>query len=157
ALLYIANLGAIPIHIIAARSPHLNECDFVTFDFDVERATLADGIVLARYLREILSSIGLEGFAKTSGQSGLHVLVPVGPGISFAAARAFADLLGQMLCREHPNIATMERRIADRGARVYVDTGQTGRSRTIVAPYSVRAQPGATISTPLEWDDVGPS
>src|SRR5262249_18163747 len=105
-------------------------------------------------LRELLNQVGLVGFPKTSGQSGLHVLVPMGPGVSFDAARALCDLLGRLLERQHPTIGTMERRIKERAGRVYIDTGQTGRSRPIVGPYSVRAQKGATVSTPLRWDEV---
>ncbi|HHH30303.1 MAG TPA: hypothetical protein ENK57_18445 [Polyangiaceae bacterium] len=91
---------------------------------------------------------------KTSGQTGLHVLIPMGPGVAFPTAKALVELLGRILVSRHPDIATMERRVDHRGARVYVDTGQTGRSRTIVAPYSVRAVRGAGVSTPLFWDEV---
>lgn len=153
-LLYIANLGAIPIHVLAARAASLERCDFVTVDFDVGAATLRDAITLAHTLRAILDGAGLPSFPKTSGQTGLHVLVPAG-GISFDAARTLAELLGRLVTARHPDIATMERTKAARGKRVYVDTGQTGRSRTIVAPYAVRAAPGATVSTPLAWDEVG--
>jgi bifunctional non-homologous end joining protein LigD len=125
-------------------------------DFDVKGASLAEGIVLARSLHELCASIGLEGFPKTSGQSGLHVFVPLGPGVSYLSARALADLLGRMLCDRHPTIATMERIIAKRGPKVYVDTGQTGPTRTIVAPWSLRARPGATVSVPLAWSEVAP-
>jgi bifunctional non-homologous end joining protein LigD len=153
-LLYIANLGCIPLHLLAARVPRLDQADFVTVDFDVKQSELKHAITLALRLRAHLDAIGLPSFPKTSGQSGLHVLVPLGEGQSFATARALAELLGELLVRELPDIATMERTVARRGARVYVDTGQTGTSRAIVAPYSVRAVPGATVSTPLDWSEV---
>jgi bifunctional non-homologous end joining protein LigD len=155
-LLHVANLAAIPIHVLASRASSPDDCDFLTMDFDVKGASLAEGITLARSLRDLCVSIGLEGFAKTSGQSGLHVLVPLGPGVGYPTARAMADLLGRMLCDRHPDIATMERIVAKRGPRVYVDTGQTGRTRTIVAPWSVRARSGATVSVPLAWSEVAP-
>lgn len=153
-LLYIANLGCIPLHILACRVPHLERADFFTIDFDVKQSELRHAVTLAETLRGMLDAIGLPGFPKTSGQSGLHVLVPLGPGQSFDTARALADLLGQLLVERHPELATMERVVNKRGAKVYVDTGQTGASRAIVAPYSARAVPGATVSTPLEWDEV---
>jgi bifunctional non-homologous end joining protein LigD len=84
----------------------------------------------------------------------LHVFVPLGPGISYETAHTFSELLGHALVREHPDIATMERSKQRRGPRVLVDTGQTGASRTIVAPYAVRALPLATVSTPLSWNEV---
>jgi len=153
-LLYIANLACIPIHILASRADSIDECDFFTIDFDVKNSSLAEAVKIAHTLRELLEALGLPGYPKTSGQTGLHVLVPLGPGVSFTTARALADLVGHLLCRTHPKTATMERVVARRGPRVYVDTGQTGRSRTIVAPYSVRATPGARVSTPLAWDEV---
>jgi bifunctional non-homologous end joining protein LigD len=153
-LLYIANLACIPLHILACRVPRLEQADFFTVDFDVKQSELKHAITLTMRLHEHLDAIGLASFAKTSGQSGLHVLVPLGAGQSFATARALADLLGKLLVEEFPDIATMERIVARRGPRVYVDTGQTGQTRAIVAPYSVRAVPGATVSTPLAWDEV---
>jgi bifunctional non-homologous end joining protein LigD len=154
ALSYVANLAAIPIHILASRTASLGQCDFLTVDFDVKGASLREGIVLAQDLRELCAAIGLEGFPKTSGQSGLHVFVPLGPGVSYATARALADLLGGILCDRNPRIATMERIVSKRGPKVYVDTGQTGPLRTIVAPWAVRARPGATVSVPLSWSEV---
>lgn len=153
-LLYVANLACIPLHILACRVPRLEQADFFTVDFDVKQSELKHAITLTKRLHEHLDAIGLASFAKTSGQSGLHVLVPLGEGQSFETARALADLLGKLLVEEFPDIATMERIVAKRGPRVYVDTGQTGQTRAIVAPYSVRAVPGARVSTPLAWDEV---
>lgn len=153
-LLYIANLACIPLHILACRVPRLEQADFFTVDFDVKQSELRHAVTLAMRLHEHLDAVGLPSFAKTSGQSGLHVLVPLGEGQSFTTARALADLLGKLLVDEFPEVATMERIVAKRGPRVYVDTGQTGQTRAIVAPYSVRAVPGATVSTPLSWDEV---
>jgi len=153
-LLYIANLGCIPIHVLAARSATIEMCDFITFDFDIGSSPIAHAVEMALSLRRLLGELGLVGYPKTSGQSGLHVLVPMGPGVMFATAKALVELIGRLIERMHFKIGTMERRIKERGQRVYIDTGQTGRSRTIVAPYSVRAHEGATVSTPLDWDEV---
>jgi bifunctional non-homologous end joining protein LigD len=153
-LAHVANLAAIPIHVLASRAGSLDACDFLTIDFDVKGASLREGIVLALALRDLCDAVGLPSFPKTSGQSGLHVFVPLGPGASYDTARALAEVLGRMLCDAHPTIATMERVIAKRGPRVYVDTGQTGPTRTIVAPWSVRAYTGARVSTPLAWGEV---
>ncbi|HEY8080065.1 MAG TPA: non-homologous end-joining DNA ligase [Labilithrix sp.] len=153
-LLYIANLACIPLHILACRVPRIEQADFLTIDFDVKQSELRHAITLAKTLRELLDACGLPGFPKTSGQSGLHVLVPLGRGQTFETARALADLFGRLLVERHPKIATMERVKERRGAKVYVDTGQVGQTRAIVAPYSVRAVAGATVSTPLEWDEV---
>ncbi len=157
ALMYVANLGCIPLHVLAARFEDLDRCDFITIDFDLGESPLAFAVTLARSLHELLGDLELHGFPKTSGQTGLHVLIPVG-GVGFEIARALVTLIGRILHERHPEISTMERsRSKRRAGTVYIDTGQTGRSRAIVAPYSVRAYPGATVSTPLEWDEVGQS
>ena len=103
----------------------------------------------------MLAQINLRGYPKTSGQTGVHVLVPLGPGVSFTTACALCDLLGSIVQARHRDIATMERRKDKRGPRVYVDTGQTGTIRAIVSPYSVRAYAGGRVSAPLLWDEVG--
>jgi bifunctional non-homologous end joining protein LigD len=155
-LLVVANLATIPIHLLASRGSAREECELFTIDLDVELATFADGVVLARSLKGMLDGLGLASFLKTSGQSGLHVLVPLGPGVPYEAAKMLTELVGRLLAQRHPDIATVERVIAKRGPRVFVDTGQTGRSRTIVCPWSVRAKPGAPVSMPLFWDELSP-
>jgi bifunctional non-homologous end joining protein LigD len=153
-LLTVANLGAIPLHVLACRASTLADCDFCTIDFDVDRSTLQNGVTLALELRALLDRIGLRGYPKTSGQRGLHVIIPLGPAVKFETAQALNVLLGRLVAAKHPEIATLERVVERRGARVLVDIGQTGRRRTIVAPYSVRAHAGATVSTPLAWNEV---
>ncbi len=153
-LIYLANLGCIPLHVLACREQTLGTCDFLTVDFDLGERPFSDAVRLGLTLREVLDDAGLPGFPKTSGQRGLHVLVPLGGGIPFEAAKLLVELLGRIVTARHPQIATMERKVDKRGDRVYVDTGQTGTSRTIVAPYSVRAHRGATVSTPLAWEEL---
>jgi bifunctional non-homologous end joining protein LigD len=154
ALRYIPQLGCIALHVLACREATREQADFLTIDFDIGDQPLSHAVELALSLREILSGAGLTGYPKTSGQKGLHVLVPLGPGVSFDTAVLMAELLGRLITARHSKIATMERMKEKRGPRVYVDTGQTGQSRSIVAPYSVRAWPGATVSTPLHWDEL---
>jgi bifunctional non-homologous end joining protein LigD len=153
-LAFVANLGTMPIHVLAARATTLTECDFFTLDFDVKNASLQDAIPITWTLRRILEEIELPGYVKTSGQTGLHVFVPLGPGVAFPIAQTMADLLGKLLCTRHPDKATMERIVARRGPRVYIDTGQTGPKRTIVAPWAVRATAEASVSTPIRWDEL---
>ncbi len=153
-LLFIANLGCIPLHILSYRQDTPDCCDFITVDFDLGERPFSDGVRLALSLKEILDDLGLLGFPKTSGQRGIHVLIPVGAGITFESAKILCELLGRLLLGRHSDIASMQRRIEKRENKVYIDTGQTGRSRTIVAPYSVRAYPGARVSTPLHWHEM---
>jgi bifunctional non-homologous end joining protein LigD len=148
------NLGCIPLHVLALRRDTPEACDFITLDFDLGPRPLADAVRLVLDLKALLTELGVRGFVKTSGQTGLHVLIPLGPGVPFEAAKALVELLGRLLQRRNPTECTLQRRVDERGDRIYVDTGQTGRRRTIVAPYSVRAVAGATVSTPLSWDEV---
>lgn len=154
ALLHVMNLGCIPLHVLASREHTPTHCDFLTIDFDIGERPFSDAVRLALSLREILGELGLPSFPKTSGQRGLHVLLPLGPGVPFQAAKLLCELLGRVVIGRQPKLGTMERRKDQRGDKVYVDTGQTGRSRTIVAPYSVRAYPGARVSTPLRWEEI---
>jgi len=153
-LMYVANIGCIPLHVIASHAGALDTCDFLTLDLDVELASLEQAIPIALTIREILQEVGLQGFPKTSGKTGLHVLVPLGSGLPWDAAKQLLELIGRLVLQRHPNAATMERRKAKRGIRVLIDVGQTGPHRTIVAPYSVREVPGAPVSTPLSWDEI---
>ncbi|HKY40539.1 MAG TPA: DNA ligase D [Polyangiaceae bacterium] len=153
-LIYLAQLGCIPLHVLACREQSLGTCDFLTIDFDLGDRSFVDAVRLGLTLKEVLDDVGLLGYPKTSGRRGLHVLAPLGAGIPFEAAKLLVELLGRIVTARHPQIATMERKVDKRGDRVYVDTGQTGTSRTIVAPYSVRAHPGATVSTPLAWEEL---
>lgn len=153
-LMYVANLGCIPLHVIASHADDLDNCDFLTLDLDVELASLATAVPIALTIRDLLREVGLEGFPKTSGKTGLHVVVPLGDGLPFDIAKKLLELIGRIVLRRHPADATMERRKDKRGQRVLIDVGQTGRLRTIVAPYSLREVPGAPVSTPLSWDEV---
>jgi bifunctional non-homologous end joining protein LigD len=154
ALLHIVNLGCIPLHVLARRQQTLELCDFLTIDFDLGGQPLLVGVKLALSLRDLLDELELTGYPKTSGQTGLHVFIPMGPGVSFDTAKALVELIGRLLQLRHADVSTMERRVSERRGRVYIDTGQTGRSRTIVAPYSLRAYRGASVSTPLFWEEV---
>ena len=88
ALLHIVNLGCIPLHVLACQKDALELCEFLTIDFDLGGQPLHQGVKLALSLRELLAELGLVGYPKTSGQSGLHVFIPLGPGVSFDTAKA---------------------------------------------------------------------
>jgi bifunctional non-homologous end joining protein LigD len=153
-LMYVANLGCIPLHVISSKADSLGTCDFLTLDLDVELSSLRAAIPIALTIREVLEAVGLRGFPKTSGKTGLHVIVPLGRGLAFEVAKQLLELIARLVLQRHPKEATMERRKERRGRRVLIDVGQTGRLRTIVAPYSVREVPGALVSAPLLWDEV---
>jgi bifunctional non-homologous end joining protein LigD len=155
-LAYVANLGAIPLHVWSSRVASSELPDWSIVDLDPKGAPFTDVVAVALAFRELGAEIGLEPFIKTSGSSGLHLLLPLGARYSYEQSRRLAELLSRLVARRLPKIATVERVIARRGGRVYLDYLQNGHGKLLVAPFSVRPLPGAPVSTPLEWRDVGP-
>ncbi len=156
-LAWIANLGVVPIHVQASRAGALDRPDWCVVDLDPKEAPFADVVRLALALRDLCDDLGLPSHVKTSGQQGLHVLVPLGGQLESAQARTLGELLARAVEREHPDIATTARAVGARGGRVYLDFMQNGAGKTIAAPYAVRPRPGAPVSTPLRWSEVGES
>jgi bifunctional non-homologous end joining protein LigD len=154
-LAWIANLGVIPIHVLASRAGALERPDWCVVDLDPKEAPFAHVVRLARALHDLCRAIGLPCYPKTTGQKGLHVLVPLGGQLTHAQARTLGELLARAVEREHPDLSTTARAIGARGGRVYLDFLQNGAGKTIAAPYAVRPRPGAPVSTPLRWSEVG--
>jgi bifunctional non-homologous end joining protein LigD len=153
-LAWLANLGTIPLHVWASRAGSLERPDWCVVDLDPKDAPFAHVVRIARALRDLCRDIGLPSFPKTTGQKGLHVLVPLGGQLTHAQARTLGELLARTLEAALPEIATTARAIPARGGRVYLDYMQNGRGKTIAAPYAVRPRPGAPVSTPLRWDEL---
>jgi bifunctional non-homologous end joining protein LigD len=157
ALVFLANLGTIPLHLWPSRVGALDRPDWCILDLDPKGAPFAHVVTLARAIQRLCGRLGLPSFPKTSGASGLHVLVPLGGQCSFEQSRSLAHLIAWTLVREHPRLATIDRPLRDRGGKVYVDYLQNAHGQLLVAPFSVRPLPGAPVSTPLRWSEVGPS
>jgi bifunctional non-homologous end joining protein LigD len=154
ALLWLANQSALTLHMWSSHAPKLDQPDWVLFDLDPGKGTWADLITVATALHEKLEALGLESFPKTSGKRGLHVLVPLRAGYSHEQATRFAAELANQLAAALSDISTTERSINKRHGRLYIDAGQNGRGKTVVAPYSLRAVDGAPFSAPLKWSEV---
>lgn len=152
--LWLANHSALTLHMWSSHLPNLDQPDWVIFDLDPGAGTWDDLIVLADALHGFLDELGLESFPKTSGKRGIHVLVPIRRGPSHEEATAFAVQITTALARAMPKLATVERMKAKRGGRLYLDALQNGEGKTIVAPYTLRDTPEATVSMPLEWSEV---
>jgi bifunctional non-homologous end joining protein LigD len=155
ALVYLANQNCITPHVWPARADDLREPDRVIFDFDPPDGTdFADVRAAARATGDLLRDIGLAPFAMTSGSRGLHVVAPLRRSASWETVRAFAHAVGERLAEDDPKRLTVEHRIAKRGGRIYVDTTRNNYAQHAVAPYAVRAKPGAPVATPLAWDEL---
>lgn len=153
-LRYVANMGTIPLHIWASRLGSLDRPDWLVLDLDPKGAPFTDVVKVAKALHKILEEVRLPNYVKTSGSSGLHILVPLGAHYTHEEARTFAHLLARLALDAAPDISTLARPVQARGGKVYIDYVQNGQGRTIVAPYSVRPLPGAPASCPLQWDEV---
>jgi len=146
------------------RGSLLNYPDFIVFDLDPYVAEPgrpgADGKAFARvcevalYLKELLDSLSLSSFLKTSGRTGLHVYVPILRELDYDAVRAVAETLGRFLVRAHPREVTMEWTVEKRRGKVFYDHNQNARGKTLACVYSPRATPEATVSMPLRWDEL---
>ncbi len=154
ALLGLVRLGCISVHVMNSRVPSMRDADWLAFDLDPTSGEFVDTARAGIVLRAILDEHGLVSFPKTSGSRGLHVFVPLRAGHSQDDVTGFAVRIGEELARREPDLVTMAHRKNARGSRVYADPFRNAYLQTIVAPYSVRRRPGATISMPLAWDEV---
>ncbi|MGH3077724.1 MAG: DNA ligase D, partial [Gaiellaceae bacterium] len=154
ALLWMANMGCIDMHVWSSRADRPERPDWVMFDLDPsEDAGFDDVVTVARLVKETLDLLELEGFPKTSGSRGIHVLVPIARRHTFSEAREFASIIAGALARAHPRLVTTEWARAKRTG-VLVDANQNGPGKTNASVYSVRPRAGAHVSTPLRWDEV---
>jgi len=153
-LLYLANLGSIPLHVWASRAQTLDRPDWCVLDLDPKAAPFEHVVEVARSLRALCEEIELPHFVKTSGSSGLHVMLPLGRQVSYEQSRSLGELLARVVVSELPEIATITRHVARRGGKVYLDYLQNIAGQLIASPFSVRPLPGAPVSTPLEWREV---
>lgn len=153
-LSWLANRSVITLHMWSARTDALETPDWVVFDLDPAGTQFSEVLPLARSLRKLLETAGLESVPKTSGKRGLHVLVPITRGPDHEEVTAWARGITRVLARLHPELSTTERMKVKRRGRLYLDALQNGRGKTVVAPYSLRDTPQATYSAPLRWSEV---
>ena len=154
-LMWLANMGCIEIHPWLSRLRRLDREDFAVFDLDpAEGATWEQVVSVAGLLRVALERLGLRGYPKTSGSSGIHVYVPLDPIYDYRRVRTFVERLGHLLAAADPEDVTMDRNIPRRKGKVFIDSGQNRAGATIASVYSVRPRPGAPVSTPLRWREL---
>jgi bifunctional non-homologous end joining protein LigD len=154
ALLYLANMGTIPLHIWASRVGSLELADWCVIDLDPKEAPFSDVIKSAKVLHRICESVGLPNYVKTTGKTGLHIMLPLGRQCTYEQSRMLGELLARLVLIECKDFATITRHVTKRGDKVYLDYLQNRHGQTIVAPFSVRPLPGATVSMPLVWEEV---
>jgi bifunctional non-homologous end joining protein LigD len=155
-LLYIVQLGAISIDPWHSRVRSVKFADYTIVDLDPgPRAPFARVVEVAHAVKRVLDELGLHAVLKTSGASGLHVVLPLPAGVPNEGARMIAELVATTVAERSPRIATVERWVNARpSGAVYVDYLQNIRGKTVAGVYSVRARPEPTVSTPLDWSEL---
>jgi bifunctional non-homologous end joining protein LigD len=153
-LLWITNQNCITPHVWTSRVPNLYYPDICVFDLDPSRPDLDRLNEAAFALRDLLAELDLTSWVKTSGSKGLHIVVPLDGKTKMGDVARFANAIGAALVERHPDRLTQEFSKADRGTRIYVDTGRNGYSATFAAAYAVRAKPGAPVSAPCTWEEL---
>jgi bifunctional non-homologous end joining protein LigD len=156
ALLWVINLGCIDLNPWYSRCEDTDRPDFLNFDLDpVPPASFADIRLAALRIRDELDTIGARAFAKTTGSKGIHIYVPLVSGPVQKQVWRFSKALALRVANEFPDLLTAEYRVANRPpGRVLVDYNQNAWGRTLASVYSVRPRIGATVSTPVTWDEI---
>lgn len=147
-------MGAIPFHLPASRVACPERADWAAIDLDPKEAPFQHVVELALGLKALCDSVELPSFAKLSGSTGLHVLLPLGGQLDHAGARQLAQLLAALLAQRFPAIATLDRVVHRRGGKVYLDALQNGAGKVLAAPLCVRPLDGAPVAMTLRWDEV---
>ena len=155
-LVYLANQGCVELHVFLSALGALDRPDQLVFDLDPpDAAHFGQTRRTALDLRALLEGeLGLTAYVKTTGGKGLHVHVPLRPADDFDAVRGFAREIADLLVSRAPERLTTEQRKEQRGDRLYLDLMRNGYAQMAVAPYSVRARPGAPVATPLDWAEL---
>lgn len=156
-LLYLVNLGTIAQNPFHSRTDIIDRPDYIVFDLDPGDVTYDVVCEVAQNLKNVLSSLKLQAYPKTSGSSGMHVLLPLKRLYSYQQVSDFAMLVAIAVEREIPDLVTVERTIKKRPKKsVYLDTMQNAEGKSAASVWSAREKPGATVSVPLFWSEVKP-
>jgi bifunctional non-homologous end joining protein LigD len=153
-LIYLANLGCIELNPWHSRLGSLDNPDYCLIDLDPHEISFDKVIESAQVVKEVLDEAKIPSYCKTSGSSGLHICIPLGAQYDFDQSKNFAELIVTLVHARIPSFTSLLRSPAKRRRKIYLDFLQNRQTQTVAAPYCVRPKPGATVSTPLHWDEV---
>ena len=153
-LRWLANQNCVTMHVWPSRAPRLERPDVCVFDLDPAGDNDQTLTKAALALRALLAEIGLTSWIKTTGSKGFHIIVPLDDSVTWRDSARLSHTAGTLLVHRDPDHLTQEFSKADRGGRIYVDTGRNGYSATFATAYTVRARPGAPVSAPCTWEEV---
>jgi bifunctional non-homologous end joining protein LigD len=153
-LLWLANQAAIELHPWLSRARRLERPTHLVLDLDPPEGKFELAVEIAYIAKSVCDEVGLQSLAKTSGAKGVHLYVPLASRYDFDAARTAASSLARRIEDRAPDLSTNEFKIADRRGRLYLDAGRNAPGAHVIAPYSPRARPAATVSFPVPWKDL---
>jgi bifunctional non-homologous end joining protein LigD len=155
ALIWAANFGALEWHAWTAKAANPSEPSYALIDIDPGPATSWDEVLtLARLHRTALDHLGVRGYPKVTGRRGIQVWIPVSPGLSYADTRGWVEQLSKAIGAVTPHLVSWKWDVSGRGGLARLDYTQNTSHKTLVAPYSPRAEPGAPVSAPIAWDEL---
>src|ERR1700748_2683681 len=155
-LLWMASLGCIEINPWFSRTQTPDNPDYCVIDLDPDKHTYDQVVEAARITKDVLDAIDVPGYPKTSGSTGMHIYIPLAGKYTYQQSQLFANIIFKLVHKQIPDYTSLERSIAARNGKMYLDFLQNRPGATIAGPYSLRPKPGATVSTPLSWDEVKP-
>jgi bifunctional non-homologous end joining protein LigD len=153
-LLWMASLGCIEINPWFSRIQHPDNPDYCVIDLDPDKNTFEQVILAAQEVKKILDAIGVPGYVKTSGSTGIHIYIPLGGKYSYDQSQMFGKMIVSIVNKHFPDFTSLERQIKNRNGKMYLDFLQNRPGATIACPYSLRPKVGATVSMPLHWEEV---
>ncbi|MCD0445339.1 non-homologous end-joining DNA ligase [Glycomyces sp. A-F 0318] len=156
ALVYLANQNTVEFHIWLSTMDDLDHPDRLVIDIDPPKGADVDTLrSVARRIRDAYAEIGLAPYTQATGGRGFHVAAPLDRSADFDAVRGLAADLADRLAARDPDLLTTEQRKNKRGDRIFLDVNRNAYGQTFIAPYSLRARPGASVATPLDWSELG--
>ena len=155
-LLWMASLGCIEMNPWFSRIQSPENPDFCVIDLDPDKNTFEQVIQAAQEVKDVLDALGVPGYPKTSGSTGIHIYIPLAAKYSYDQSQLFAKMIVTLVHERLPDFTTLVRKVSSRKGKMYLDFLQNRPGATIAGPYSLRPKPGATVSMPLSWDEVKP-
>ena len=155
-LLWMNSLGCIEINPWFSRADSPDNPDYCVIDLDPDKHTYDQVVQAALEVKKVLDAIDVPSYPKTSGSTGMHIYIPLGGKYSYQQSQIFANIIVKHVYEQLPDFTSLERSIAARNGKMYLDFLQNRPGATIAGPYSLRPKPGATVSMPLSWDEVRP-
>lgn len=149
-----ASLGCIEMNPWFSRSMSPDNPDYCVIDLDPDKNTFDQVIQVALMAKEVLDKMEVPCYVKTSGSTGMHIYIPLGAKYSYDQSQMFARMIVNLVHQRVPECTTLERMVANRKGKMYLDFLQNRPGATIAGPYSLRPKPGATVSMPLAWEQV---